>query len=146
MSEPQTTTSLDIRTISGNGFLLNARQPDVEIFLITLDGLDCLIKDCTPDQDLQEQDLSVKALRQRVPAFLYDCLDFFSKEQSNTLLLYQSIDYKIELTEANTLGFCHLNKYLLEELTVIRDYLTDNLAKGFIVSSKAPFASPVLFV
>ena len=28
----------------------------------------------------------------------------------------------------------------------MRDYLTDSLAKGFIVSSRAPFASPVLFV
>ena len=146
VSEPQTTTSLDIRTISGNGFLLNARQPDVEIFSITLDGLDRLIEDRTPDQDPQEQDPSVEALRQRVPAFLHDCLDFFSKEQSNTLPPHRSIDHKIELTEANTLGFCHLNKHSLEELTAIRDYLTDNLAKGFIVSSKAPFVSPVLFV
>ena len=28
----------------------------------------------------------------------------------------------------------------------IQEYLTDNLLKGFIVSSKAPFTSPVLFV
>lgn len=27
----------------------------------------------------------------------------------------------------------------------MQDYLTDNLAKGFIVLSKAPFASLVLF-
>jgi hypothetical protein len=27
----------------------------------------------------------------------------------------------------------------------MRDYLTDNLAKGFVVLSKAPFSSPVLF-
>jgi hypothetical protein len=34
----------------------------------------------------------------------------------------------------------------VEELTAIRGYLYDNLEKGFIVESKAPFASPVLFV
>jgi hypothetical protein len=28
----------------------------------------------------------------------------------------------------------------------MREYLTDNLSKGFIINSKAPFASPVLFV
>ena len=28
----------------------------------------------------------------------------------------------------------------------MRDYLYDNLEKGFIIKSKAPFASPVLFV
>jgi hypothetical protein len=39
-----------------------------------------------------------------------------------------------------------LNKHSLEELTAMQEYLTDNLSKGFIVDSKAPFASLVLFV
>jgi hypothetical protein len=80
-----------------------------------------------------------------VPRFLHYCLDFFSKEQSDTLPLYCSIDHKIKLIDDNTLGFSHLNKHSLEELTAIRDYLTKNLAKGFVISSKAPFSSPVLF-
>ena len=33
-----------------------------------------------------------------------------------------------------------------EELLAIKKYLVDNLHKGFIVPSNAPFASPVLFV
>ena len=33
-----------------------------------------------------------------------------------------------------------------EELLVVKEYLLDNLYKGFIVPSSAPFASPVLFV
>jgi hypothetical protein len=70
----------------------------------------------------------------------------FSKEESNILLSHYSTDHKIELTEENTLGFCHLNKQSIEELTVIQDYLYDNLRKGFIVKSKVPFASLVLFV
>ena len=28
----------------------------------------------------------------------------------------------------------------------MQEYLTDNLSKGFIIDSKAPFASPILFV
>ena len=44
------------------------------------------------------------------------------------------------------LRFCHLNKHSLAKLTLIQDYLVDNLAKGFIVLSKAPFVSLVLFV
>jgi hypothetical protein len=39
-----------------------------------------------------------------------------------------------------------LNKHFLEELTAMQKYLTDNLSKGFIVNSKAPFASFILFV
>jgi hypothetical protein len=80
-----------------------------------------------------------------VPCFLHYCLDFFSKKQLDTLLPRRRIDHKIKLTDGNTLGFSHLNKHSLEELTAIRDYLTNNLAKGFVVSSKAPFFSLVLF-
>jgi hypothetical protein len=77
---------------------------------------------------------------------LHCYLDFWSKEQLDTLALYCNADYKIELTDDKNLGFSYLNKYSLEELTAIREYLTDNLSKGFIIDSKAPFASPVLFV
>ena len=136
---------VNIKMVSSNGFLLNTRQPSVEVFAISIDGLDRMIQDRTPEL-APPADESPESLRQKVPAFLHDQLDFFSKEQSNTLPPHRSIDHKIELTEDNTLGFCHLNKHSLAELTSIRDYLTDNLAKNFIVPSKAPFASPVLFV
>ena len=59
--------------------------------------------------------------------------------------MYRAIDHKIELTAENTLRFYYLNKHSLEELTTIREYLAANLAKGFVIPSKAPFASPVLF-
>jgi hypothetical protein len=81
-----------------------------------------------------------------VPSYLQYCQEAFSKEESNILLLHYSTDYKIELTEENTLGFYHLNKQSVEELTTIQDYLYNNLEKGFIIESKAPFASLVLFV
>ena len=137
---------VDIKMISGNGFLLNARQLDAEVFSITLDGLDRMIEDRT-QESLPPQDQSIESLKQTVPPFLHYCLDFFSKEQSNILPLHRSIDHKIELMDdSKDLGFSHLNKHSLEELTAMRNYLTDSLAKGFIVSSRAPFASPVLFV
>ena len=72
-------------------------------------------------------------------------MDFFLKKDSDTLALHRAIDHKIELTEENTLGFCHLNKHSLEELLSMREYLASNLAKGFVISSKAPFALLVLF-
>jgi hypothetical protein len=80
-----------------------------------------------------------------VPPFLHCYLDFWSKERSDTLAPHCNADYKIELTDSKNLGFSYLNKYSLEELTAMRGYLTDNLSKGFVVASKAPFASPVLF-
>ena len=106
-----------------------------------------MIEDRAQELDPQTLvDLSIESLKQKVPTFLYEYLDVFSKEQSDTLPPHCSIDHKIELTEDNNLGFSHLNKHSLEELMAIQEYLIDNLLKGFIVSSKVPFTSLVLFV
>ena len=34
----------------------------------------------------------------------------------------------------------------IAELQIVKQYLLDNLSKGFIAPSQAPYASPVLFV
>jgi hypothetical protein len=34
----------------------------------------------------------------------------------------------------------------VEELEVVREYILDNLYKGFIIPSNAPFTSPILMV
>jgi hypothetical protein len=136
--QAKASTNLNIGPVSPNGFQFNLRQKGVEVFSVTLDGLDRMIADQNPDPSLTSN--------LEVPPYLQYCQKAFSKEESNILPLHRSTDHKIELTEENTLGFCHLNKQSVEELTAMRDYLYDNLGKGFIVGSKAPFASPVLFV
>ena len=56
------------------------------------------------------------------------------------------VDHKIELTSENTLGHTPLYRQTTEELLAIKEYLLENLDKGFIILSLAPFASPILFV
>src|SRR6266536_2730411 len=143
-TKDKTPLAVDIRMISANGFQLDMRQPGVEVFSITLDGLDRMIEDKKRDRE-PKPDETDEYLRQKIPPALHSYLDFFSKKDSDTLAPHRAIDHKIELTEENTLGFCHLNKHSLEELSSMREYLASNLAKGFVISSKAPFASPVLF-
>ena len=46
----------------------------------------------------------------------------------------------------NTLGHSPLYRQTIEELLAIKEYLIENLDKGFIIPSLAPFASPILFV
>lgn len=59
-------------------------------------------------------------------------------------------DYKIELEEGKTaeptVGYSPLYKQTAEELEAVRDYIMDNVNKGFIGPSAAPFASPILMV
>ena len=70
----------------------------------------------------------------------------FSKEASNVLPLYRAYDHKIKLIGDNNLKFSPLYGHSSEELRILKQYLVDNLNKGFIKASQAPFAAPVLFV
>ena len=97
-----------------------------------------MIKDCKPD-------LVQSTRKLKVLVYLTDYKDVFLKKYSDVLPLHQSINHKIELTANNTLGFCYLNKQSIDKLTAMQDYLYNNLRKGFIVKSKAPFAFLVLF-
>ncbi len=70
----------------------------------------------------------------------------FSKQALDTLLLYWLYNHKIELVKDIDLGFSPLYKMTTEELEIVKEYLINNLYKGFIEPSQAPFAAPVLFV
>jgi hypothetical protein len=59
--------------------------------------------------------------------------------------LYRNINHKIKLIQDNSLKSYYLNKYSVEELEAIHDYLFANLAKDFIISSQVLFVSLVLF-
>jgi hypothetical protein len=59
---------------------------------------------------------------------------------------YYLYDYKIELEVDHTLGYRPLYSYTIEELIVLKKYLLENLNKGFIKSSQAPYSSLVLFI
>jgi hypothetical protein len=62
------------------------------------------------------------------------------------LLYYTAINYKIKLTEANSLSYSLLYQITTEKLFAVKEYLLKNLYKGFIVPSSFLFVSPVFFV
>jgi hypothetical protein len=73
----------------------------------------------------------------------------FSKEASDILPPSRSYDHKIQIDDSQDvkdLGFSLLYQQSTAELEELKRYLTENLDKGFIDTSQALFASPVLFV
>ena len=96
-------------------------------------------------EDIRLEAEAEESLKQKIPPALYDYLDFFLKKELDTLVLHRAIDYKIKLIKENTLSFYYLNKHSLEELESMREYLSSNLTKGFVVLSKAPFTLLILF-
>jgi hypothetical protein len=68
----------------------------------------------------------------------------FSKWESNKLPDYKSYNHYIELTGDQELSYSPLYWITLKELEATREYILENLNKGFIVPSNTPFASPIL--
>ncbi len=74
--------------------------------------------------------------------------NIFSRVASNILPPHQIYNHKIQLEKEvkGNLGYSPLYKILTTELEATKKYLLDNLDKGFIAPSQAPFAAPVLFI
>jgi hypothetical protein len=73
--------------------------------------------------------------------------DVCDKRASDQLsLCCTAVNHKIKLTHVNSLSYSLLYQITTKELLAIKEYLLENLYKGFIMLSSSFFASPVLFV
>lgn len=70
----------------------------------------------------------------------------FSKSESDKIPPHRIYDHKIQLEALLPNAFSPLYRQGTEELKATKQYLLENLEKGFIVNSNSPFASPILFV
>ena len=82
----------------------------------------------------------------KLPSEYYDYADIFDKQAVKVLPLWRFYDHKIELKSLNLLPKSWLYLIFRKKLQKVKEYLFKNLDKGFIVLSKAPFASLILFV
>ena len=70
----------------------------------------------------------------------------FSLRLANKLPPYRPYDYEIKLKDGTEPRFGPLYTMSRDELRALRDWLEEQLKKGFIRPSSSPVASPVLFV
>jgi hypothetical protein len=84
--------------------------------------------------------------RNVVPQEYYEYLDLFSAKEADTLPPYRPYDHKVTLEEGKTPPFGPMYNMSHDELRALREWLKENLDKGFIHPSSSPAASPVLFV
>ena len=81
-------------------------------------------------------------LKRIIPEKYYNLIRSFLKQDSDKLPLYRSYDYKIKLVGDVSLGYYPLYHQIMEKLQTLKEYLRENLDKGFIKHSSALFASP----
>lgn len=79
-----------------------------------------------------------------IPSEYADLAHVFSEDAANTLPEHGNHDLRLETT--GTPPFGPLYNLSQNELEVLREYIADNLAKGFIQPSTSSAGAPVLFI
>jgi hypothetical protein len=123
--------------IRATPFNMLQKQKGVEVFVVSFK--DILAKQAK--EETKEIDPKLVLLKE-----FHNYLNVFSKQAADKLPPYRYVDHYIVLERDSKLGHVPLYNMSKEELDLVKKYIEDNLTKGFIKASKAPFASPVLFV
>ncbi|KAL2064509.1 hypothetical protein VTL71DRAFT_3646 [Oculimacula yallundae] len=131
-----------IYEISANAFHLNLKRKGNEFFSTSIYEVDRVLQE---RYDKEDPD-TAKLIAEKLPAQYQSYTQAFSKTDSNVLPPHRHYDHKIILEAPLPDSYSPLYRQSTEELKVIKEYLIENLDKGFIESSQSPFASPVLFV
>jgi predicted aspartyl protease len=82
----------------------------------------------------------------KLPPEFHDFADVFSPKEADKLPPHRLYDHDIKLQEGKIPPFGPLYPMSRDELKVLKEWLEENLKKGFIRPSSSPAASPVLFV
>jgi transposase InsO family protein len=172
--KPQRQYPIDITVISGVAFHMNIKHNESsELFTATLHELDGIIDQMTNEKDKSNQlaDLTQRFVTKSLPHGDYSTYidqimaiqegdeppippehmayqHVFSKAESDILPPHRPYDHRILLEGEGekALKYSPLYRMSLPELEAVKKYIEDNLSKGFIEPSQAPFAAPILFV
>jgi hypothetical protein len=82
----------------------------------------------------------------KLPEKYQDFVDVFEKNKADQLPEHHPYNYPIDLEERQSPSFGPIYGLSEPELQALREYLIENLAKGFIRLSKSPAGALILFV
>ena len=137
---------VDIAVIQATSFEMLAKRDQLEICSINLYEVEQRLDELR--QPLQDEPELLQQALEQVPVCYHNHLDIFSKKASDVLSPHHpGRDHVIALEKDKTtddLRYSPLYKMSLAELEACRTYIRDNLEKGFIVPSDAPWAAPIL--
>ena len=81
----------------------------------------------------------------KLPNSLKDYLDVFSIRNAKKLAPHWDIDLAIELQPRKEPPYGPIYPLSPRELAALKEFLEENLEKGFIRESKSPTSAPILF-
>ena len=147
---PEENKALNIAEISATAFYMYARNQkkrDVQCFSMTMAEMEKAIQDGSMlDQIHEVSEATEGTIKQKLPKEYHDLIDVFDRSKAKELPPHRSYDHKIELEAGKKPPQSRLYPMSGFKLQKVKEYLDDNLKKGFISPSTAPYTSPVLFV
>ena len=69
--------------------------------------------------------------------------DVFEKKNADILPLHQPYDCAIDIEDGAQVPFGPIYNLSQDELATLKEYIDENLAKGFIRHSKSPASAPI---
>ena len=127
----------------------NKKKHQVRCFSMTLAELDRSIeKSLSPPPDNTIREIvvaSMETVKQKLPPEYHDLIDVFDKAKAKELLPHRSYNHKIDIEPGKVPSKSRIYPMSGYKLQKVKEYLEENLAKEFISSSTAPYASQVLF-
>jgi transposase InsO family protein len=133
---------MQISAIGGHPFRRLAYKHKLTIFSTSLYEINQAL-------GLKEQSKEPKDeldLKDYIPTEYHEFLPLFSEALAKNLPPHRPYDHKIPLREGFTPPYGPLYSMSRTELQTLKDWLEENLSKGFIRASSSPAASPILFV
>ena len=88
---------------------------------------------------------NINSLIDKLPSSLKDYIDVFSNDNARKLAPHRDIDMAIELQPGKEPPYGPIYPLSPRELAALKEYLEENLEKGFIRESKSPAGAPILF-
>ena len=144
--------------------LVKSKRNVVAMFTTTVYQIDRLIKEYDQERDClyaaslghgsgphgskheNKKESEEEKIKQLLPKEYYDFMPLFKKAVADVLPPHRKYDYKITLEEGFTLPFGPIYSLSIPDLKALREWLDENLSKGFIRASLSPGGVPILFV
>jgi hypothetical protein len=127
----------NIVMLNGTSFFRTVQRGKLTVFKASLYDI---------NKAIEAKDLKEKPLEEVIPEQYHEFLPLFSKVLAVRLPPHRpNIDNEVRLKEGETPSWGPHSKMSREELVVIKEWLEDNMTKGFIRQSSSPYMAPCLF-
>jgi hypothetical protein len=101
-----------------------------------------------PDEHSDEETSSIDmdGKRTHVPKQFHDLIQVFSKTRSELLPIHRPYDMAIDLIEGKTIPWGPIYPLANNEMDALKEYIDENLKKGYIRRSSSAAGAPIFFV